>query len=209
MKERDAGGSSMRQRWLEGGLVVALLAIVGCSSDQFGSPAPPPAAPASDASASSPLQPPPPPPPESLAQGTATVAESSTVVQQQGEDTKPEIAMESPIASPQTSAEVAPPTGAASVHLSTGVALAQTGLDGTLMSFSVDYQFVAGQADATTAYLWVIERAKGDPVRQPVRLSSQGALQILVPTWRPEDGPFQTHLEDARGNRLSESVSLQ
>jgi len=105
--------------------------------------------------------------------------------------------------------EPPPPAAAslASIQLSAGVALPQTGPDGTLMSFSVDYEFVQGDPSAE-GYAWVIERAHGGPARQQVRLSGKGTLQVLIPGWRPENGPFQMHIEDRKGNRLSESIEL-
>lgn len=93
------------------------------------------------------------------------------------------------------------------IRLSAGVALPQTGPDGTLMSFSVDYRLVQG--DPAPEYVWVIERAKGVPARQKVKLGRQGNLPILLPGWRPEEGPFHTHIEDGAGKRLSESLPLR
>jgi hypothetical protein len=95
------------------------------------------------------------------------------------------------------------------VQLSAGVALPQTLPDGTAMGFSVDYQFVQGQPDPNTAYVWVIERSQGAPSRQSVKLSPRGTLQGFVSEIRPEEGPFQTHLEDGRGNRLSPTIPLR
>jgi hypothetical protein len=88
------------------------------------------------------------------------------------------------------------------------VALPQTGPEGTLMSFSVDYEFTDGVPSAS-GYVWVIERAHGKPLRQPVKLSKQGNLPILLNGWRPEDGPFQIHMEDLGGKRLSASIELR
>jgi hypothetical protein len=55
----------------------------------------------------------------------------------------------------------------------------------------------------------VIGRSQGGPARQQVHLSKQGNLPILIPGWRPENGPFQTHIEDRNGNKLSESIDLR
>ncbi len=77
------------------------------------------------------------------------------------------------------------------------------------MSFSVDYQFAGGQAPTSSDYVWVIERANGAPLRQAVKLAAKNTLMALVPGWRPEDGPFSTHIEDRSGARLSPSVPLQ
>ena len=76
------------------------------------------------------------------------------------------------------------------------------------MSFSVDYQFTQGEPN-TSGYVWVIQRAQGAPAKQPVRLARQGNLPILIPGWRPEEGPFQSHIEDRSGNRLSPSIDLR
>ena len=94
------------------------------------------------------------------------------------------------------------------IRLSAGVALPQTGPDGILMSFSVDYEFTEGEP-SSSEYVWVIERAHGSPASQLVKLCRQGNLPILINGWRPEDGPFQTHMEDRNGNRLSTLMELQ
>ncbi len=77
------------------------------------------------------------------------------------------------------------------------------------MGFSVDYQFTAGQPEPNAQYFWIIERTQGAPARQAVRLNAQGTLQGFLGDFRPEHGPFQAHLEDARGNRLSASETLR
>jgi hypothetical protein len=87
--------------------------------------------------------------------------------------------------------------------------LPQTLPDGTAMGFSVDYQFTQGQPEPSAQYFWVIERGQGSPNKQAVRLQARGTLQGFVTDFRPEHGPFQTHLEDARGNRLSPTVPLR
>jgi hypothetical protein len=101
-----------------------------------------------------------------------------------------------------------PPGQTLPIRLATGVALPQTLPDGTAMSFSVDYKFTAGQPEPSVQYFWVIERAQGVPTKQPVRLNAQGTLQGFT-DFRPEQGPFQTHLEDAHGNRLSANEPLR
>ncbi|MEN6452069.1 MAG: hypothetical protein ABFC96_16385 [Thermoguttaceae bacterium] len=107
---------------------------------------------------------------------------------------------------------VAPPqpasTAASSVALSTAVALPQTGPDGTMMMFSVDYE-VSGQP-AAEGYVWVIERAHGEAAKVRVALKNKGNLVAppMTKGWRPEDAPFHCHLEDLRGNRVSESIEM-
>jgi hypothetical protein len=55
----------------------------------------------------------------------------------------------------------------------------------------------------------VIEPAKGPAGRIPVRLETKGTLQGFAVGLLPEHGPFEGHLEDARGNRLSDSLPLR
>jgi hypothetical protein len=94
------------------------------------------------------------------------------------------------------------------IRIAAGVALPQTGPEGTLMSFSVDYEFAEGEP-ATAGYTWVIERAHGAAAKQKVQLKKQGNLMTLVPGWRPEDGPFKSHIEDLKGNPVSESLEMR
>ena len=99
------------------------------------------------------------------------------------------------------------------VILSAGVALPQTGPTGTLMSFSVDYQFTQGGPEPTARYVWVIERSQGDPHQQPVQLNNEGTLVSLVPEWRPGEGPFESHIAEVTDEealaRASDSVPLR
>jgi hypothetical protein len=102
----------------------------------------------------------------------------------------------------------------APVKLSAGVALAQTGPEGTLMSFSVDYRFMDGKPDKEGHYLWVIQPAVGDSLELPVQLKKkQDTLQILVPEWKPDIGPFKTHIvevgKDGTQKKLSELTPLR
>jgi hypothetical protein len=97
-----------------------------------------------------------------------------------------------------------------------GVALPQTGPDGILMSFSVEYEAPPSNTSPSLAsktnppdYFWVIERAHGAPFKRAVRLSGQNTLAVLINEWRPTDAPFQTHIEDRYGHRLSLSIDLE
>lgn len=101
------------------------------------------------------------------------------------------------------------PAPTISVRLSTGVALPQTLPEGTAMGFSVEYQVTQGQPLPAERYYWVIERAQGPPARLPVQLQPRGTLERFFSDFRPEHGPFQTHLEDSRGNRISASEPLR
>jgi len=95
------------------------------------------------------------------------------------------------------------------ISLDLGVALGQPGPEGTWMMFSVKYEFVAGGPDPKTQYVWVIERAKGDPARITVALQNNGELNTGITGWRPEHGPFHSHIEDPEGKRLSDSIDMR
>jgi hypothetical protein len=114
---------------------------------------------------------------------------------------------QSPPARPSQQAQ-RPPAGPA-IQLSAGVALPQSLPTGTAMGFSVDYQFSSGQPDPSADYFWVIQPSKGQAARQPVRLKPQGTLEMFVLEFRPENGPFQTCIEDKSGTRLSKTVPLR
>jgi hypothetical protein len=108
--------------------------------------------------------------------------------------------------SPGVAAKIWAP-GAEQVKLSAGVALPQTGPEGILMSFSVDYELLVAPSKAP--YVWVIERGQGVSAKIPVKLAKkQGNLVTLIQGWRPTDGPFQSHLEDKTGKQVSASVEL-
>ncbi len=77
------------------------------------------------------------------------------------------------------------------------------------MGFSVVYEFTRGRPNPASPYVWVIEPGKGQPAKFAARLANKSTLQIFVPHWRPENGPFQSHIEDTAGNRLSRSIPLR
>ena len=96
-----------------------------------------------------------------------------------------------------------------SIDLSAGTALPQTGPEGIMMGFSVDYQFVQGQPQPSAPYFWVIERGGNRaPARIPVTLKPKDNLSKFINGWRPEEGPFQSHIEDSSGRRLSEDERM-
>jgi|GEM_PF-2333074 hypothetical protein len=99
------------------------------------------------------------------------------------------------------------------VHLSIGIAFAQTLRDGTGMSFSVDYQFRDGSPTQSNKYFWVIEGNGGKSLRQPVQLANKGNLSILAPSLRPEAGPFSSHIvevtPDGSQRKISKSISMR
>jgi hypothetical protein len=136
----------------------------------------------------------------------------------ESETKKPMMTLGPPLASPEkkkpaymgdpNAEPVAEATPQQKIKLSTGVALPQTGPEGTLMSFSVDYEFTQDAPNATP-YYWIIERTQGDSAKIPVPLTKkQGNLLTLIPQWRSNEGPFQAHLEDQNGDRVSDSVEL-
>jgi hypothetical protein len=90
-----------------------------------------------------------------------------------------------------------------------GVALAQTLPTGTAMGFSVDYEFVNNPPSGPANLVWVVESGQGQVIKQPVQVSAGGTLQGFFPQFRPEHGPFSTHIEDQSGHRLSKSLSFR
>lgn len=95
------------------------------------------------------------------------------------------------------------------ISLDLGVALAQTGPNGTMMMFNVEYEFVVGEPDPKAGYVWVIERAKGTTKKLKVQLQNKNTLITPIDGWRPEQGPFHSHIEDSKGKRLSDSIEMQ
>ena len=186
----------MRQQFLAVALSSMVLWLIGCSDGSTSRPNP-----TTDTSVDEP-SPPPPPPLLPHPSSTSGVPGSASTGQAIAQPQPPPSAM--PVVSePQTLS-----AGQQSIRLSAGVALPQTGPEGTLMSFSVDYEFTQGKP-SSSGYVWVIERTHGVPARQSVQLAKQGNLPILIQGWRPEDGPFQTYMEDRSGNRLSALIELR
>jgi len=101
------------------------------------------------------------------------------------------------------------PTGAAParIELTRAVSLAQTGPRGTLMSFSVEYEFVSGDPSPAAQYVWAIKPAVGQTEKINVQLKPQGTLQTLVETMRPEHGPFDVWIEEIRADGAKHNLS--
>jgi hypothetical protein len=93
------------------------------------------------------------------------------------------------------------------IKLSAGVALPQLGPEGTLMMFSVDYRFMEGAPNPAAKYAWVLEPAKGDPLEQPLKIKRADNLQAIVPQWRPENGPFTSHIDEIAADGTRRTVS--
>lgn len=95
------------------------------------------------------------------------------------------------------------------VDLSAAVALPMTGPEGTMMGFSVDYRLRGTGLPAQSQCVWVIEGQGGKVYRLPVKLDSQGNLMLVVPEWRPEDGPFRCRIQDQMGQPISPTVDMR
>jgi hypothetical protein len=168
-------------------LAVAILA--GCENSPFGQPEPVPSRPQAA--------------PEATAGGRTAETMAGPAAQPPGTTMSPSSGLTS-----------SPPSAAAPgedplslVRLSAGVALAQTGPTGVLMSFSVDYAFTRAGPDPASRYAWVIRRTNGSPIMQPVELRAEGTLRAFVPGWRPEEGPFESFLLEIRGDGSQRPVS--
>lgn len=94
------------------------------------------------------------------------------------------------------------------VELSVGVALPLTLPEGTVMSFSVDYEFVDGAPPRQESF-WVVTNGQGEAFRQPCQLSAQGNLSGFIPQWRESDGPFRSRIEDAQQRPLSNWIEMR
>jgi hypothetical protein len=173
-----------------------VLGLVGCEDDSTPNPEPKTGAPVVQPSPSSPT---PRTPSPSPADANTNAAHEKPVPQSPP-----------PAAPTAPSAATPPPVTAPTqlrIQLSTGVALPQTGPEGTLMAFSVDYEVAQGEP-GSESYVWVIERTHGAAHKQKAQLAKKGNLTILVQGWQPENGPFKSHIEDAKGARLSESIEM-
>jgi hypothetical protein len=118
----------------------------------------------------------------------------------------PATSVPSPSVPPAPSAT---PSGPISIKLSAATALPQSLPTGTATGFSVDYEFVRGQPDPATEYVWVVESAQGQKNRLGVRLEPRGTLQQFILEFKPEQGPFRTGIETTSGARLTETVSFR
>jgi hypothetical protein len=177
-------------------ILAAALQAAGCVPDYRPAPMPKPAAPVTRTAKA-------PPGPQPAPQSPAGTVPPSPAKSPAGSSAAVSLPPPSGFAS------LPPPkAGTMPIQLSTGIGLAQTGPEGTIMSFSVLYQFVQGEPPSSVGYFLVIGRAQGAPAKVPARLSREGNLMALMP-WRPEEGPFQAHVEDQSGTRLSDSIDLR
>lgn len=104
------------------------------------------------------------------------------------------------------------PNDKSPVRLSAGSAQSQQTPAGPAMSFSIDYQ-VTQSLNASARSLLIIEGQSGKRSGQPTQLERSGTLTVLVNGWKPEDGPFDAHVEevsrDGRRRPLSVPISLE
>jgi len=159
----------------------------------------PPAGPASGqpAPARSPSLPPPPPP-----SATPTDAPEAAPAG----PTAPAVPPPAPAAATNPTPPQTSTPNQELIKLSAGVGLPQTGPEGYMVGFSVDYEFTQGTPN-TVGYVWVIERAQGTPAKIRQQLKQQkGNLHLFIQGWRPEEGPFQSHLEDMQGTRFRQRL---
>jgi hypothetical protein len=98
--------------------------------------------------------------------------------------------------------------GDVDLHLKVGVALPQTGPNGTLMGFSVDYYLIAGSLHEEARYskfYWVIEGMEGFRLATQIpQLKQSDNLLLLKDGWRPENGPYRCYVVEERrdGKRI-------
>jgi hypothetical protein len=147
------------------------------------------------------------PMPASPPQKAAAAAEQSGPQARAGPQTAAQVSPSAPQLPRNVSARETAAAREMPIQVSTGVALAQTLTDGTTMGFSVIYKFLREEPQPSAQYVWVIERAWGEPAKTLVPLKPEGTLYTFPP-WRPEEGPFRGHFEDRSGNRLSRSIDL-
>jgi len=99
------------------------------------------------------------------------------------------------------------------IRLSAGTALPQTGPEGALMSFSIDYQAGEYRPAEDVRCVLVIEAAGGKRVEEPAQIAASGTWALFVGGWDPEAGPFQAHVEEISGagsrRHISAKVPLQ
>jgi hypothetical protein len=91
--------------------------------------------------------------------------------------------------------------------LRAGTALPQTGVDGTFLSFSVDFEFRDGGPDPSCRYVLVIERNNGGPFEAALPGGSSGNAVVLPVPWQPEDAPFKCHVDEIAPDGSRKRVS--
>jgi len=95
------------------------------------------------------------------------------------------------------------------IRLSAGTALPQTGPEGTLMSFSIDYQAGEYRPAGDVRLVLTIEAAGGKRVEEPIQIAASGTWALFVGGWDPEAGPFQAYVEEISAAGSRRRVSAQ
>jgi hypothetical protein len=203
------------QRSLLAAILLAALLLTGCSSDDdeplakpvagpaAGKPAEPaaqsPAAPAAPKAEATPAVPPSSPAPaSSTAPATSPSPPSTPPVEPVGPPVAP---------APPPSAPPSALPAATVIKLSSPGAQPMPTTEGTSVGFFITYQ-IEGDV-SQDGYVWVIERAHGSPTKVERKLQRSGTIDdVVIVGWHPEDGPFHSHFEDHKGNRLSDSVEM-
>jgi hypothetical protein len=130
-------------------------------------------------------------------------------------------ALDSPIANePPAVAADDQPNNETVIQLSAGVQLPQSLPQGTVITFSAEYQFVNRGPNPNVQYVWVIEGGgKKERVGIP-GLAMRGQLPALFSrVFKPGDEPYSSYIEEwprsnnrnrqATGKRISNVISLR
>lgn len=110
---------------------------------------------------------------------------------------------------PSSGSAASPPPAIDSdpIQLSHGVALAQTGPDGTTLLFSVDYEFKWSAPNSSMAYRLVIRSNTKKSESRDVTLSAKGTLEMRAEELKLEDGPFTAVLWARGSERMVRTIS--
>ncbi|HUE71603.1 MAG TPA: hypothetical protein VMP01_12025 [Pirellulaceae bacterium] len=102
--------------------------------------------------------------------------------------------------------------GTASIRLSAGVAVPQSLPMGTVMGMSVDYA-IDGPLNNSSRYVWVVSSQAGENVEVAMQPKVTGTLQLFFLKLRPENGPFNCHIDEispgGRRTRVSNVATMQ
>ena len=95
---------------------------------------------------------------------------------------------------PQAQANAGSPAEQKPIKLSLGTHLPQTGPEGLIILFSVEYS-LQGELNPGAQYVWGIHRNRGNAAEQRVTLQSDGTL-TGVQSWQVEDAPYESWIEE-------------
>jgi hypothetical protein len=98
-----------------------------------------------------------------------------------------------PVVATSREIDAVAPQGLA-IRLSAGTALPQTGPEGTIVGFSVDYRVTQGRPEPTSKFVLVVSGSGGKSVEQPLALKPEGTVEFFTPQFRPEDAPFNARI---------------